>query len=103
MYDMNDPSAIPMLEEALQLVNGARQKSYGSPLDNWTATARILSSIVGKELSAEQAALLMIGVKLARLATSPNHRDSLVDIAGYIAVIDLIIQERKARTAQGSI
>lgn len=94
-------SPIPMLEEALRLVHGPRQASYGSPLDNWDRTAKVMSVILGIPISAEKAALCMIGVKLAR-EVHKHARDNLVDIAGYIGVIDLITQERKQRAAQGS-
>ena len=45
-------------------------------------------------LSAEDVALCMIAVKLARQATRPK-RDNIVDIAGYARVLELIQQERE--------
>lgn len=79
----------PILVEATNLVHGPRQESYGSPLTNWGRTAKIWSVILGVEVTPEQAALCMVGVKLARQVHKPA-RDNLVDIAGYIGVVDLI-------------
>lgn len=90
------------LKEALDLVHGPRQQDYGSPLDNWNRTAKLFSAYLGIEISPEQAATLMILVKVARLATSPQHKDSLVDIAGYIGVLDLIIREKHRRELEAT-
>lgn len=90
------------LEEADEIVNGARQSSYGHPLDNWTKTAQIWSAILGITVSPEQALLCMVGVKLAREAHLPK-RDNLVDIAGYTKCIELVIDEREVRKAHSAI
>jgi hypothetical protein len=39
----------------------------------------------------------MIGVKMARLCTTPDHLDSLIDIAGYARTIAMIHDERDRR------
>lgn len=78
-----------MLDEAKGLVHGARQAAYGSPKENWARTAAIWSVILGTKVTPRQACLCMIGVKLARQVHAPK-RDNLVDIAGYIGVMDLI-------------
>jgi hypothetical protein len=41
--------------------------------------------IDGRQLVAGDVALLMIGMKLARLRHNPSHEDSWVDVAGYAA------------------
>ena len=40
-----------------------------------------------KSRVATQVALCLIDLKLARLAHQPDHLDSMVDIAGYAAVL----------------
>lgn len=93
---MNPLVAESVLDEAARIVEGARQKNYGAPLDNWTNIARIWSVVLGIEVTAEQAALCMIGVKVARQAHR-SHRDNLVDIPGYALVIEEIVNERERR------
>ena len=40
------------------------------------------------ELNAKDVAALMMLVKVARFANDPTHRDNLVDICGYAALIE---------------
>jgi hypothetical protein len=51
----------------------------------------------GKWFKPEDVAVIQRLVKESRLARSPNHRDSLVDVAGYAQTQDLVAQERKRR------
>ena len=45
-------------------------------------------------ITAEDVALLMMQVKIARLAKSPDHKDSILDVAGYAGCYDLLQEER---------
>jgi len=84
-----------VLEEALTIAGGgSRQQQYGHPLFNFSRTAQMFSAILGIEVTPEQAALCMIGVKLARESFRP-HRDNLVDIAGYSLVYEQIGRGRE--------
>ena len=74
-----------VLAEANVIVNGPRAALYGAPLVNHQRIAAIWSVILGTHVTPRQAALCMIGVKLAREAHAPK-RDNLVDIAGYAEV-----------------
>jgi hypothetical protein len=66
-----------------------RNAEYGDPEDNFRDTAAIwnvhLSGrlLPGKELTATDVAALMVGLKLARMRTSPAKADHWVDIGGY--------------------
>ena len=53
--------------------------------------------ILGTSVQAEHVALCMIAVKMSRLVKSPDHRDSVVDIAGYAATYEMVRNERKKR------
>jgi len=75
-----------MLLEAARVV-GERGRVYGSPAPNMAATARLWSVVLGQEVTPGQVALCLIQLKVARLLTTPTHRDSMVDIAGYAAVL----------------
>jgi hypothetical protein len=98
-----DDSVIPqrsILVEADDLINGARQKAYDHPKDNFLRTANLWNALLVDKLvddariTEEEVALLMILVKMARLQASPDHRDSLVDIAGYAGTYEKVIEAR---------
>lgn len=92
-----------VLEEALRIAGGGtRQKQYGHPLYNFERTAQIMSAILGIPVTAEQAALCMIGVKLARESFKP-HRDNIVDIGGYSLVYEQIRRGREIIAAGGTL
>lgn len=78
-----------MLDEVKRIVTSDRNSSYGEPEDNFKAIADIWSaqgvSIDGKAIQPHDVALMMAGMKLARLRHDPTNRDSWVDTAGYIA------------------
>ena len=80
---MNTRSEI--LREAEALINGDRQKDYGTPQENFKRIAAGWSEILGVDVDAEQVALCMAWLKIARLAHGP-HRDSYIDGAAYLAL-----------------
>jgi len=86
-----------ILEEAQRLVYGDRQADYGHPIDDWTRTAAMWSAILGVPVTAEQAVMCMVTVKLSREVNRPK-RDNRTDAAGYAAVLDLIVAERQKRS-----
>lgn len=87
----------PITEQAHNLVRGARRSVYGHPLDDYTRTAQLFSGILGITITAEQAILMMIAVKISRLTNSPDHRDSIIDLAGYAECLDLVREEKLNR------
>lgn len=87
-----------LLHEALTIVTGARRQAYGNPEDNFTVIADLWSTYLRRlgvdftdpesKLSASTVAvMMMILMKCARLAETPNHHDSAVDVAGYAACL----------------
>jgi hypothetical protein len=92
-----------VLLEAHNVIHGARSRDYGAALDNHTATADMLSAYLRRkygfplELTAEDVCLFNVLQKVARLANTPDHRDSLVDIAGYAGNVEMVQQERARR------
>lgn len=74
------------LNEAGDLINGARAKDYGSAQENFRRIAAGWSEIFDQEVTEEQVALAMDWVKTARLIQTPNHHDSWVDKIGYAAL-----------------
>jgi hypothetical protein len=75
-----------ILNEAIRLTSTDRQKNYGKPLINHQRIATIWSVILGAEITPSQVALCMAGVKIARLVETPDHEDSFIDAAAYIAI-----------------
>ena len=75
---------------------GARGNTYGTAEENFQRIANLMTAQLGlveelpnsgcltRPLTVEDVALLMIQVKVSRLANSPTHADSWVDIAGYV-------------------
>lgn len=87
-----------VLTEAHELIYGDREKVYGTPDKNlntiaayWTAHLRAAELIAPEDsITVDDVCTMMILLKTARLATSPNHHDSLVDVAGYAALMERV-------------
>lgn len=73
------------LNQAEQAVCGDRQQSYGSPEDNFKLIANLWGLYTGYALDAQDVAVMMILLKIARISTGTNKDDNWVDIAGYAA------------------
>lgn len=109
VFGMSDVKA-QIAQEALAVVNGTRRQAYGKPEQNFDRIAAFwmtyfrakgwtiaevhtgegpngtldvqLHSFDNKILPRDVAAMMRL-VKEARLAESPTHRDSYVDLVGY--------------------
>lgn len=79
-----------VLDDAKELIVGDRNKTYGSPTENFQNTADIWNVLLGHKLqegqriTSTEVATLMIALKLARTIAQPK-RDNFVDMAGYAA------------------
>ena len=81
---------------AVSLVSGDRQNDYGHPLDDFTRAGKIWEAILGVPVSAEQVALCMVGVKIAR-EVNRQKIDNAVDGIGYFLTLTMVQQERAER------
>ena len=70
---------------AADLVGNDRAEVYGDNLEMHGRIAKLWSAYLGFDISALDAAHMMILFKLARAAANPAHVDSYIDIAGYAA------------------
>lgn len=90
----------PLLQRANELIGGARQNDYGGKLQNFSQIAMLWQGQLATKLqpnakiTPEDVALCMIQVKLARLAKSPDHEDSILDVAGYAGCYEAVQLER---------
>jgi uncharacterized protein DUF6378 len=86
-----------ILEEAARLVSGPRAKAYGKMLDGYDRAAVMFNAILGcpgeNIVGARHIPLFMIAIKLSRLVASPEHRDSIVDIAGWAECYAQVLKE----------
>jgi hypothetical protein len=75
-----------MLDDAASIIVGARDAQYGGPEENFTRIAKIWSVIFEKEITPEDVAMAMVGLKVARYAAKSGFQpDTWTDIAGYAA------------------
>jgi hypothetical protein len=77
-----------LLRQALEITTGARADAYGHASENLERTARLMDAYLDgmdRELTIGDVAALMACVKLARLHHTPDHYDSLMDVAGYMS------------------
>jgi len=79
-------SGAAMLQEAAHLV-AERAEAYGRPEASMALLARRWSITLGQPVTPAQVVMCLIDLKLTRLAHDPAHRDSILDIAGYAAVL----------------
>jgi hypothetical protein len=75
---------VEALREAAKIVTQDRNANYGDPGINFTRTAKIWSVILEQDITNEQVAMMMIGLKMARFANGSGFQpDTWIDIAGY--------------------
>jgi hypothetical protein len=78
------------LDAAASAVCGPRNEDYGSPIEDFTTQAAMISAYLTRsngytvQVTAGDIAALMVCVKLARQAHRPKP-DNWIDIAGYAA------------------
>ena len=85
---MNGPE---LLEHAAGLVT-RRRREYGEPVDVFEAIAARWSLVFGTPVTAPQVVLALLDVKLVRLSGNPKHLNSIVDLAGYAAVLREVVR-----------
>jgi len=64
-----------------------RRAIYGDPAASMAKVAARWSVTLGHPVTPAEVMLCMIDLKLARLAHDPTHRDSVVDVIGYAALL----------------
>lgn len=99
----SEPNESP-LEEALRLTTGDRQSAYGHPLEDFSRTAGLWTALLGAKLRSpitpEEVALAMVCVKMSRQQNKAK-RDNIVDMAGYVNCLHMVIEEQDRLSALG--
>lgn len=92
-----------VLQEAYNLVTGARADKHGDFKDNLTRAAGIFKAWTGKELTADEISKVMQCIKMAREISAPNERDNFVDQAGYVELRYMLKNNIKVKTTEDII
>lgn len=79
-----------ILDEAKTIVDGKRQEDYGNMNDSFLRIAGLWSAYLGIHVDKFDVAKMMILLKVSR-AKNGNHRDSYVDIVGYVECVDKLL------------
>lgn len=82
-----------ILETAAKIITGHRTEEYGSPEDNFTTIALLWDTYISANcvkngqitITAQDAAAMLILLKVGRLGSGKGSMDCWVDIAGYAA------------------
>lgn len=97
---MLKPVAIEtILEAAEDAVGVTRIVDYGHPFEDFTRISRLWAAYLGineLDIQPEDVAVMMQMVKQSRLRNTSNHRDSIIDIAGYARCHEMIIDRRES-------
>lgn len=75
-----------LLQHAASVVRD-RRRTYGEPRELFERVAVRWSQVLGTRVTAAQVNICLCDLKLARLTVDPRHLDSLVDLAGYAAIV----------------
>ena len=79
-----------ILDEAKTIVDGKRQEDYGNMNDSFLRIAGLWSAYTGITITKYDVAKMMMLLKVSR-AKNGNHRDSYVDIVGYVECVDQML------------
>jgi len=80
-------------DTAIQSITQERGEDYGPPADSFREIMIMQSMVSGCKDPAVRHALNMICVKMVRLARTPDHIDSVIDIGGYARTIAIILDD----------
>lgn len=93
-----DSPALTILDEALALVDGDRQDAYDHPAEDYARVVAMFNAGTGRDLTSAEGVYFMLCVKMARLGynlqSDQLHRDSAVDLAGYVECLARVFDAR---------
>lgn len=90
-YPNDMAAANAVLQKAATLINEDRRSEYGPPLQSFHKIAAMWGTYLGMPITAKDVAAMMVLLKVSRFRSSDyKSADSLVDIAGYAALANII-------------
>lgn len=87
-------SATELLKEA-EAIFTQRGNQYGDIRSSFNRAAAITTWLTKSETEDWEVAMQMLGVKLARIAQDPAHRDSYVDAINYLCIAFALAEDAK--------
>lgn len=84
--DTENFSAVAICERAAELVGGDRAQQHGDKKENHQNIADLWSAFLNTKITAQQVALMMVLLKVARTKSGSLNRDDFVDMAGYSGI-----------------
>jgi len=81
-----------LLQRSLQVFE-ERRAHYGLAKHHFREVAKRWSLVLNSQVTPQQVVMCLIELKLARLKENPTHLDSIIDIAGYAAVMAEVLPE----------
>ena len=85
----------PILEEAIEILNGSRQCDYGDPVESFKRIAQ-LSNLMSNsnDFTPIKCCIVLMATKLTR-ESKVHKRDNLVDLAGYGCIKQLLEEDKE--------
>ena len=87
------PASNSVAAEAERIITGARRDAYGPVRESFERIATMWSAVVGRPLTVEEVAAMMVCLKVCRELGGKHHRDNLVDVVGYTLLWDRMVEE----------
>lgn len=88
-------TASSICQTAADLTGGDRAKTHGDKVANHNNIATLWSAFLGVPITAQQVALMMVLLKVARTKAGTHNPDDYVDMAGYAGVSGEIAERTK--------
>lgn len=76
---------VKILELAKAAITGEREQDHGEMESSFEVIAEFWSSYMGTKITAKDVGIMMALLKIARIKTGHDERDSFVDACGYMA------------------
>lgn len=89
--------------EKASAINRDRMATYGSPTPNYVKLALFIEMVLGCPCSPQQAAMIILGLKVVREVESnfnPDYQDNLDDICGFANVVYRIKEDLREPAAE---
>lgn len=84
-----------ILDKAKKCVCGERENEYGTPENNFARIASLWTAYKDIKFTANDVAMMMALLKIARIRSGTATEDSFIDLAGYAACGGEIMTESK--------